>query len=107
MGPTRPARNAKEPRAGSAARPLALREATPTAAWNSPQRAPASSLTRTAGRLSNGKQLFLTVANGALSQNSIWVRRLKDLIADHCAGLGGTELLSVSQLFWTGPAPVY
>ena len=46
----------------------------PTAAWNSPQRAPASSLTRTAGRLSNGKQLFLTVANGALSQNSIWVR---------------------------------
>lgn len=47
----------------------------------------------TRSRVSNGRHLFA----GDVDGRSAWARRLRDLIADHCADLGGPENLSTAE----------
>jgi hypothetical protein len=46
-------------------------------------------------RVSNGKQLFL--GSERPNENSVWGRRLKDLMSDHFADLGGLDVVTVAE----------
>ena len=57
---------------------------------------PAKPRSRQASAISNGR-LLPTAANGGVDGRSTWVRRVRDLIAQHTADLGGVENISSSE----------
>lgn len=69
-----------------------MKHSTSTRTSTPAQKRPEVSLSKLRSGISNGSMLFPDV-----DHRSAWMRRLRDLIADHVSDLGGEDLISTSE----------